>query len=867
MVPRRLLLAPLVFALAAGSAPSRADLREYADPTRPVCLLGRDRATLQWFTRLPEETRLQIRPGTVPCNTPGPDGKPRGPWASADVRAVNGAPGKRTFHVLVVTGLRPGARYSYRLYDPGVEPTSLERTWGAEAPWRREYSFSTLAGAGRKTVVRVPIKVLLMPNVVNVASAHDANGPLAPPPPDLAAADLERIRAEYARSALFLWVNNGMRVWFDYRIVVDGRRQRWGPEPANAGVAYRGWPECRGYGGADFVGPGGGDFTFVDARRPEQTHREPVFEAEPYVGQIEQAFVRRWNPAKKAWEFYNSGGGTLGVDDWAKGVPGRSQYLGGGDTAWLATHEYHHQIESLGAFSLANREDDRVIFDHFFPRRRLKKADGTWDEWTWNTSWRHGEHWDGIAYFDRMLTPAQWLRLHFGETITVIDADEDGVPDDDPRLPLDERRFGSNARRPKTDGQTPDLDKIQLSTWAPTPLTSSWDKAPLPRIMPDPKRADSDRDGLSDTLDPYPLYPWQPFIWPMTARVDGDPAEWAALLPSGHTEGHGVAATLWQAHDDAAYYACFRLTGPWRRASVGLDGEGQGYYTTDSTYAFDIVAGESGAAPDVRPSGPHGCPGMEWKTSVAPDGAGIVEVMVPNRGKGTWFWTGGGREVGAAVSLWTRDGKPLSLYEPHDLFYARMLERAGRAELPTGAPAELKPGPGVRTFDFTLAPPDGAWTLVPGNWEQSDGALRFVKGDESDNYLYLGGFDSGDFDVWIEFEAASDMHIGAWTAGGRPTDNVTDYVAFLGGFGNARSVIRVDGAETGAEDLGIPPGRHTMQFSRDGGSLWLLCDGKPVAWARDPEPERRVGRIGFLGGWGGRQVIYQARIRAKRSAP
>jgi len=223
-----------------------------------------------------------------------------------------------------------------------------------------------------------------MPNVINVASAHTSEG-VQPPPPKMPAVDIARIRREYAECARFLFINNGMRVWVDCQIVVDDRLQRWGEEPAQAHEAYRGWPVCRNYAGLDFSGPGGGDFTFVDAANPRRVSRTPIYDQRRFVGRIEQAFVRRWNRDARRWEFYNSGGGTHGIDERSKGIPGRSQYLGGGDTAWLATHEFHHPLESLGAFSLASREDDRVIFDHFAPRRRVKKPDGSFDERTWST--------------------------------------------------------------------------------------------------------------------------------------------------------------------------------------------------------------------------------------------------------------------------------------------------------------------------------------------------------------------------------------------------------------------------------------------------------------------------------------------------
>jgi hypothetical protein len=137
--------------------------------------IGRDHVVLQWFTRTPCPTRVQIRESDLPATAFRGRADKIDVWAQKQTRVVNGPAGtQRTYHVLRIEGLKPGRRYFYRVYDPGAEPSATETAWGAGNGYRREFAVSTQAPAGRKTIIHMPVKVLLLPNVINVASAHDA---------------------------------------------------------------------------------------------------------------------------------------------------------------------------------------------------------------------------------------------------------------------------------------------------------------------------------------------------------------------------------------------------------------------------------------------------------------------------------------------------------------------------------------------------------------------------------------------------------------------------------------------------------------------------------------------------------------------
>lgn len=818
---------------------------------RPVTQITKTSFTLQYFTATPCETRVQLREGTVPMVAWRPPEKKVDFWSQPGVRVVEGPPGKRTYHRLTISGLKPGRRYFYRIYDPGAKPTPQETNWGAQPPWRREFAVSTQAPKGKKTILHLPVKVLLMPNVINVASAHDEKGAIAPPPKKLSPEEIELIKQEYATTSRFFWVNSGMRLWVDFHLFVDDRWQRWGEEPKNVDPFYKGWPPCRSYAGQDFVGPGGGDFTIVDTKDLTRVTKEPVYEEKPYSGQIEQAFPRRWNPKTQKWEFYNSGGGTYGVDGFPQGFPGRSQFLGGGDTAWLACHEFHHDLESHSAFSFSNREDDRIVFNHPEPRKRETRPDGTVYENAWNTAGRHGEHWDVMAFWDRTLTDAQWLRFYFGETITVEDKDEDGFPDDDPRLPLDEKRFGSSPRKKATDGRLGDLQKVMLSTWAPACLQFSFNKPPFQAFRPSPTNPDSDGDGLTDEVDPAPLYPWQPFVWALRATLDGDDSEWQAVPPSGEMNEGGMQLVFKHAHDESAYYGLLLLKGAWKRVYAVFDGEGKGVYTTHGVQGFELLRNQT---LEVRPTFGK-APGMRWKAATRADGTTVFEFSFPNRGEGIWYWVRGGREIGVSLDLFAADGKGYSLYEPYRLFYCLMLEPNGRFPLPTGAPPELS----RQSATQVILPGDPRLKLTGKGWRVENGALKHTGHEES--LAYLDGLNALEFDLWMQFEAKQDGVLGAFTPATKEMNAGQDYIAFVGGYGNTVTRFRLFGREEGDSEVMMSPGKHTLQLSRREGSLWVLFDGVPILWAADPEPKKVVDRLAVIGGYNGDQVVYEIRVR------
>ena len=144
---------------------------------------------------------------------------------------------------------------------------------------------------------------------------------------------------------------------------------------------------------------------------------------------------------------------------------------------WLITHEFHHQVDALMEVS--------GYADYFHC------------DTPWKMPGRFGEDFDFNAAIMRLASREWWLNLRFGQLAQTNDADHDGVPDDDPSLPFDEKRLGGSAS--SRDSDQDGLEDL-------TELLSGSSRGSLLN------QQDTDRDGSVDARDPEPLYPINPEI-------------------------------------------------------------------------------------------------------------------------------------------------------------------------------------------------------------------------------------------------------------------------------------------------------------------------------------------------------------------
>jgi len=246
--------------------------------------------------------------------------------------------------------------------------------------------------------------------------------------------------------------------------------------------------------------------------------------------------------------------------------------------------------------------------------------------------------------------------------------------------------------------------------------------------------------------------------------------------------------------------------------------------------------------------------GLKWKAKKLADDSVAVEFMWPNRGDGIWYWDGAGHEIGSTFTFLDIQNRAFSMWEPYQLFYSRMLESAGHQPLPTGAPTELAPLAPVQV----LKPGDPAIVLGDG-WKLDGNVYRSTGADDSPLIVKVPKI--GEFDLFAIVEAKNDATLAAFAPATKKPSVGNDYVGLAGGDGNHTAKLRLFGRGVNGEAAPLTPGTHRLQLSRRDGSIWLIVDGKTVAWAPDPNPKVTIDRLAIMGGFGGEQVVHEIRIK------
>ena len=236
------------------------------------------------------------------------------------------------------------------------------------------------------------------------------------------------------------------------------------------------------------------------------------------------------------------GGGTYGVPaPWRYGKT--AGYTGNPfqDTFsrqdWLITHEFHHQLDALMEAS-------------GFP-------DYYHSDLPWKMEGRFGEDFDFNAHIIRRAPPEAWLGLAFGPLEQTKDADHDGVPDDDPSLPLDEGSLRGDPSKQDSDNDgLADLEEVMAGSSLGAKLDNR----------------DSDDDDLPDGSDPEPLY-----------EFNGSVKRGIASTYVGSVQQNDLLADVYAGWDDRYFYVRYEADRP-AHILVQVDANADGWF-----HGFDNI--------------------------------------------------------------------------------------------------------------------------------------------------------------------------------------------------------------------------------------------------------------------------------------
>jgi DNA-binding beta-propeller fold protein YncE len=371
-----------------------------------------------------------------------------------------------TFHRVELTDLKPGTRYVYRY---------LASEKGYPIPlWSEPFIVATAPPPGKTQYIDNEIIVLLFTNLLSPPGDPNIKPEPADPGP-MTQEEIEHVKYKLELSRRFYWINSRARINFRFTYVLEP--DRYDGEPVRS---YAYWPDD-------------------DHRKIDAILAKHGVKHAKTAGLFTIYGYRHWDNGEKKWVLSGSGGNTWGACHDGSGV---TVINAGGDTCWLHVHEYGHSM------SINYSHSGRAFhFNHF--------------HWNWLPT-KYGSHYDGNAAICREFSDASYWSNKYGRLVVVDDADNDGIPDDDPQCPLDEKRFGSDPKKVDADGDgLTDLEEMMATEG----LASYREAFGMPQLEPvfepDPQNPDTDGDRLRDGDDPYPLYPWKPEVHFAHVTVDG----------------------------------------------------------------------------------------------------------------------------------------------------------------------------------------------------------------------------------------------------------------------------------------------------------------------------------------------------------
>ena len=253
------------------------------------------------------------------------------------------------------------------------------------------------------------------------------------------------------------------------------------------------------------------------------------------------------------------GGGTYGVDIGFLGQTGYSAVplcWSPDSNDWYFLHEFHHQLDSMFGWSGYSE----------YPHADIPCE----------LSGDFGENHDFNAYILRNWSTEKWFVLSspWGTIVNTTDDDLDGIPDNDPNVPIDEQSFSSNPYLKDSDSDgLSDLQEIMAGIYNGS----------------NPNIKDTDGDGIEDGNDTYPLYPVNTQVSKSIIILDGNIETSWTQVSTGLIENNSdtFTAITYISWDDAYLYLGMKIN-KFSAVRIYLDANNDGWFHGKDNYEIVI---------------------------------------------------------------------------------------------------------------------------------------------------------------------------------------------------------------------------------------------------------------------------------------
>ncbi len=262
----------------------------------------------------------------------------------------------------------------------------------------------------------------------------------------------------------------------------------------------------------------------------------------------------------------------------------------GNNLIWTFTHEIQHAIDGV------YNHNDHIEMGHgdfpqLYATTHIDNPDigCCYPGFPESYSKRFGKRFSFQGTMMRDFKPYKDLFSNWGDIYETTDADGDGLPDNDPRVPLDENRFGTSSGNADSDDDG--YTDMQEATDGIFHYSYS-----------DPHDSDTDGDGTPDGKDPYPRYPIDQRIKTtaddFVPTIDGDLGDWPEHALVNDTVSkvetdRSFAPKVYMAYSSDSLYVALDLP-VYARPLIrwDFDANGRWYGAGNTTMEFNLGSNE-----------------------------------------------------------------------------------------------------------------------------------------------------------------------------------------------------------------------------------------------------------------------------------